>query len=72
MSAGTPGGRGPPVEPKEIVGFANRGSRVRTSDGRAAYGNGQHRTHGGLAGDEGSGNTCWNITVQARFLAEDG
>ena len=45
---------------------------ARTTDGRAASGNGYHRTHGGPTGDEGYGSTSWNITVSAQFLTGGG
>ena len=50
----------------------SRWSWARTTDGRAASGNGYHRAHGGPTGDEGSGSTTWNITVPARFLTRGG
>ena len=40
MAAGTPGVIRHLVEPQEIAGPASGWSRVRTSDGRAAYGDG--------------------------------
>ena len=68
LAAGTPGSRRHLVEPKEIAGPASRWSWARTTDGRAANGNGYHRAHGGPTGDEGCGSTSWNRTVLARFL----
>ena len=65
MAAGTPGGRRYLVEPKEIAGPANRWSWARTTDGRAASGNGYHKAHGGPRGNEGRGSTSWNRTVPA-------
>ena len=53
MTAGTPGGRRHLAEPKEIAGPASRWSWARTTNGRAASGNGYHRAHGGPTGDEG-------------------
>ena len=35
------------------------GVGARTTDGRAARGNGYHRAHGGPTGDEGCGSTSW-------------
>ena len=72
MAAGTPGGRRHLAEPKEIAGPASRWSWARTTDGRAARGNGYHRAHGGPTGDEGCGSTSWNRTVSARFLTGGG
>ena len=69
MAAGTPGGRRHLTEPKEIAGPASRWSWDRTTDGRAASGNGYHRAHGGPTGDGGCGSTSWNRTVPARFLS---
>ena len=60
MAAGTPGGRRHLVEMKEIAGPASRWSWPRTTDGRAASGNGYHRAHGGPTGDEGCVSTSWN------------
>ena len=45
MAAGTPGGRRHHAKPKEIAGPASRWSWARTTDGRAARGNGYHRAH---------------------------
>ena len=72
MAAVTPGGRRHLAEPKEIAGPASRWSWARTTDGRAARGNGYHRAHGGSTGDEGCGSTSWNRTVSARFLTGGG
>ena len=72
MTAGTPGGRRHLAEPKETAGSASRWSWARTSDGRAASGNGYHRAHGGPTRDEGCGSTSWNRTVLARFLTGGG
>ena len=72
MVAGTPGGRRHLAKPKEIAGPARRWSWARTTDGRAASGNGYHRAHGGPTGDEGGGSTSWNITVLARFITGGG
>ena len=52
MAAGTPGRRRHLAEAKEIAGPASRWSWARTTDGRAASGNGYHRAHGGSTGDE--------------------
>ena len=46
MAAGSPGGRRHLAESKEIAGPASRWSWARTTDGRAASGNGYHRAHG--------------------------
>ena len=43
----TPGGRRHLAEPNEIAGPASRWSWTRTTDGRAASGNGYHRAHDG-------------------------
>ena len=51
------------AEPKEIGGPASRWSWVRTTDERAASGNGYHRAHGGPTGGEGCGSTSWNRTA---------
>ena len=59
------------AEPKEIAGPASRWCWARTTDGRAASGNGYHRAHGGPAGDDGCGSTSWNRTVPARFITGD-
>ena len=59
MAARTPGGRRHLAEPREIVRPASRRSWARTTDGRAASGNGYHRAHGGPTGDEGCGSTSW-------------
>ena len=68
MATGTPGGRRHLAEPKEIAGPASRWSWARTTDERAASGNGYHRAHGGPTGDEGGcGSTSWNRTVPARL-----
>ena len=72
MVAGTSGGKRYPVEPQEIAGPASRWNRARTSDERAAYGNGYHRAHGGPTGDEGRWSTSWNITVPAGSLTGGG
>ena len=72
MATGTPGGGRHLVEPKEIAGPASRWSWARTTDGRAASGNGYHRAHGGPTKDEGRESTSWNITVPARFLTGSG
>ena len=53
MATGAPGDRRYLAEPKEIAGPAGRWSGARTTDGRAASGNGYHRAHGGPTGDEG-------------------
>ena len=55
-----------------VEGPASRWSWARTTDGRAASGNGYHRAHSGPTGDEGCGSTGWNITVPARFLTGGG
>ena len=59
MAAGTPGGRRHLAEPKEIAGPASRWSWARTTDGKAASGNGYHRAHGGPTGDEGCRSISW-------------
>ena len=70
MTPGTPGERRHLAEPKETAGPANRWSWARTTDGRAASGNGYHRAQGGPTGNEGRRSTSWNRTVPARFLTE--
>ena len=65
QATGAPGDRRYLAEPKEIAGPAGRWSGARTTDGRAASGNGYHRAHGGPTGDEGCGSTSWNRTVPA-------
>ena len=72
MAAGTPAGRRYLAEPKEVAGPASNWSWARTTDGRAASGNGYYRAHGGPTGDEGWGSTIWNRTVPARFLTGGG
>ena len=57
IAAGTPEGRRHLVEPQVVAGPASGLSRSRTSDGRAAYGDGWHRAHGGPPGNEGIGST---------------
>ena len=57
---------------EKVVGPVQGWSRARISDGRAAYGDGWHRAHGGPTGDDCSGNTSWNSTFQAIFLAGSG
>ena len=60
MAAGTLGGRRRLAKPNEIAGSASRWSWARTTDGRAARGNGYHRAHGGPTRDGGCGSTSWN------------
>ena len=72
MAAGTPRGRRHLVEPKEIAGPVSRWSQAKTTDRRAASGNGYHRAHGGPTVDEGRGSTSWNRTVPVRFLTGGG
>ena len=72
MAAGTPGGGRHIAEPKEIADSASSSSWARTTDGRAASGNGYHRAHGGPAGDAGCGSTSWSRTVPGRFLTGGG
>ena len=57
MTGGTPEGRRHLAEPKETAGPVSRWSWARTTDGRAASGNGYHKAHGGPTGDEGCGST---------------
>ena len=72
MAAGTPGGRRHLAELKEIASPVSRWSWARTTDGRAASGNGYHRAHGGPTGDEGCESSSWNITVRGQFLTGGG
>ena len=71
MAAGTPGVKRHLAELKEIAGPASRWSWARTTDGRAASGNGYHRAHSGPTGDKGCGNTSWNRTVLQRDLLQE-
>ena len=67
MAAGTPGSRRHLTEPKEIEGPASRWSWARTTDGRAASGNGYHRAHGGPTGDE----SCGGVPVGTEQFQRD-
>ena len=70
MAAATPGGRKYLTEPKEIAGSASRWSWARTTDGRAASGNGYHRAHGGPTGDRVVGLPVGTEQFQRDFLQE--
>ena len=71
MAAGTPGGRRHLTEPKEIAGPTSRWSWARTTDGRAASGNGYHRAHGGSTRDDGVvGVPVGTEQFQRNFLQE--
>ena len=70
MTAGTPEGRRHLAESKEIAGPASEWSWARTTDGRAASGNGYHRAHGGPTGDEGVVVPDGTEQLQRDFLQE--
>ena len=70
MAAGTPGGRRHLAEPKEIAGPASRWSWAKTTDGRAANGNGYHRAMVVRQGMKVAGVPVGTEQFQRDFLKE--